>query len=359
MTPNPQHGPNYSDLARIAMERATSARDAVEIIGDLMNKYGFSTYGGNSHLFADTSEGWIVLNFAGGKGLWVAERLGPDDIRVSRPGYIGEIPLDYQENPKYMGSDNLISFAVEQGWYDPDSGEPFNINKVYGNGEMKSDAVVMIEKRLAERAPNITLKDIIEMVRTPEVTRDSAGYGQVAHLRSNIHKELCVLWVAATSSVTAPFIPYHLGVKDVPPEFKKHRYLSDGEATRFLEPDFLGLESTQYAFRIFKRLFYLTCAHPEKFLHEVTETFEGFEKRLILQQETVERIALNLYESGEDVLAREYLTYYSSTEAMNGLRLAEALSKSIEERTKILYGIREPSGEKVGGIVRIKQKSSP
>jgi len=88
LTPNPQHGLNYSDLSRIAMERAHSAREAVEIVGGLIEKYGYATYGGNSHLFADAHEGWVLIDFAGGKGLWIAERLGPNDIRMSYPGYI-------------------------------------------------------------------------------------------------------------------------------------------------------------------------------------------------------------------------------------------------------------------------------
>ena len=112
MTPNPQTGPSYSDLSRIAMERATTAREAVEIVGELIDKYGYSTYGGNSHMFADENEGWILLNFAGGQGLWIAERLGPDEIRVSYPGDIGDIPLDFQDSPDYMGSSNFIDFAV-------------------------------------------------------------------------------------------------------------------------------------------------------------------------------------------------------------------------------------------------------
>jgi dipeptidase len=36
LTPNPQHGLNYSDLSRIVMERARSAREAVEIVGELI-----------------------------------------------------------------------------------------------------------------------------------------------------------------------------------------------------------------------------------------------------------------------------------------------------------------------------------
>lgn len=342
MTPNPQRGPQYSDLSRIAMQRATTAREAVEIIGALMDEYGFSTYGGNSHLFADADEGWIVINYAGGQGLWVAERLGPDDIRVSRPGYIGVVPENYQEHPDFMGSPNLFSFAIEQGWYDPESGEPFHAGKVYGASAEKAPAVELIEGRLKERAGQIDLADMFEMVRTTDVTRDTAGYGQVAHLRKGVHEELGTLWVAATSSTTAPFIPYRIGVQDVPPEFKWHRYLTDGEAERFMAESHRGLESTRYAFRVFKRLFYLTEEHEEKFLPEVIEALEGFEARLVAEQEAVERTALTLYEAGQPELARRYLTYYSNTEAMNGLRLGEDLSASIEARTKVLFGIRQP-----------------
>jgi dipeptidase len=340
MTPKPQRGPNYSDLARIVMERAKSAREAVEIVGELIGKYGFSTYGGNSHLFADPDEGWVVINFAGGKGLWVAERLGADDIRVSRPGYIGEIPLDYQDNPDYMGSPNLISFAVDQGWYNPKSGQPFNVNKIYGDGKMRYPAVRIIEERLGKLKGRITLQDVIAVVRAPEVTHDSNGYGQVAPLRKDVHRELRTLWVTTTTPAVAPFIPYRIGVGRVPPEYGKHRYLTHGEATRFIDPSQRSVESTRSAFRASKRLFYLAEEHRDKFLPEITEALEAFEARLIAQQASVERTALKLYEADEPELARKYLTYYINTEAMSGLRLVEALVASIEARTNALFGIR-------------------
>ena len=93
--------------------------------------------------------------------------------------------------------------------------------------------------------------------------------------------------------------------------------------------------------RTYKRLLYLTEEHQEKFLPEVTEALEAFEGRLIERQESVEETALNLFEAGEPELARRYLTYYSSTEALNGWRLGEALANSIEARTEALYGIRQ------------------
>ena len=114
MTPKNQTGPNYSDLARIVLERARSARQAITIVDNLIKKYGESTYGGNSHIFADSNEAWIMIQFAGGKGLWAAEKLGPNSIRASRPGYIEEIPIVEKNNPNFLYSKNLISFCKKK-----------------------------------------------------------------------------------------------------------------------------------------------------------------------------------------------------------------------------------------------------
>jgi dipeptidase len=133
MTPNPQTGVNYGELARIVMERAHTAREGVEIIGQLVDEYGEATYGGNTHLIADKDEGWVVWEFAGGKHLWAAERLGENDIRVLYPGYIEDFPVNFANSSDYMGAPHLVSFAIEQGWWDPEGDKPFNIWEVYGD----------------------------------------------------------------------------------------------------------------------------------------------------------------------------------------------------------------------------------
>jgi dipeptidase len=272
----------------------------------------------------------------------VAQRLGPDEVRVSRPGYIGDVPLDYDKRPDFLGSANLIAFAVKHGWFDPQAGQPFNVNKIYGDGLMRHEAVAMMEKRLRGLKGKIGIKEVMAAVRPIELTRDSAGYGQVAHLRKGVHAELGVLWVAGASPLTAPFTPLHLGVSDVPAEFKRHRYLTSGEADRFQDADHQGLESTRFAYRSFKRLFYLTKEHEKKFLPEVTEALEAFESKLIGEQSTVERTAAKLFAADEPELARKYLTYYSGTEALRGMRLADDLAAGIEARTRVIYGIRPP-----------------
>lgn len=346
MTPEPQTGPNYSDLSRIAMERATSAREAVEIIGELMDTYNYSTYGGNSHLFADHNEGWVVLNFAGGQGLWIAERLGPDDIRMSYPGYIEAIPLDFQSNDDYLGSDNFISFAVAQGWYDPDSGEPFNVNDIYGDGEGRSEGVRVIEARARADAAagGVTLRHMMDYVRDPLIAGDPAGYGQVAHLRQELpSSDFLTLWVAPTGSVTAPFIPYWIANSEVLPEYRKHRYLTKGEATRFVTRDFSVQEASQFAGRLFKRLMYYTCDAPERFLPEVTEALTAFENQSMQQVLEIEDRAGVLFNAGRADLGRAVMNDYSLRRAQEALDLGAALLTSIEARHRLLEGYREPT----------------
>jgi dipeptidase len=342
MTPKPQHGLNYSDLSRIAMERARTAREAARIVGDLIDEYGYATYGGNSHLFADANEGWVLINFAGGKRLWVAERLGRDSIRVSRPGYIGEIPADYMKHGDYMGSPNLISFAVEQKWFDPKSGAPFNVNKVYGDGKMRHEAVELMEKRLDAIRGKISLADVMAAVRAPEVTRETAGYGQVAQLRPDVRTELGLLWVAPTSTLAAPFVPWYLGADEVPPEFARHRYLTEDEPAAFQDATQRGLESTQYAFHVFKRLFYLMDEHRDVFLPDVTKALIGFEARLIEEQGLVVETAEVLYKDGRPDLAEKYFNLYSGTRASEALRLGQDLAAGVEAQTRARFGIRRP-----------------
>lgn len=354
MTLNPQHGINYSDLSRIVMERAHSAREAVEIVGQLIDKYGYATYGGNSHFFADSQEGWVLIDFAGNKGLWIAERVGPDEVRMSYPGYILDIPLDFQKHPdKYRGSANFISFAVEQGWFDPKAGKPFNVNAVYQSGKGRSPTVNVIEERLRQKAAvsKITLREMMDTVRDPLVSGDQNGYGQVAHLRQGVtHPELNMLWVAATGSITTPFIPYWIGVDHVLPEYGKHRYLTHDQAKGFVTKDWQIQEASRFAYITFKRLMYYTCDKPDKFLPEVTEALAAFENQSIEQSRKIEATAAKLLDVHEPDMARAVLTDYSSQRALDGLKLGDSLLASVEARYRLLYGYRAPKQPVMSGL---------
>jgi dipeptidase len=340
MTPRPQTGPQYSDLSKLVLERARTAREAVEIVGALIDEFGYSTYGGNSHMFADRDEGWVLINFAGGKGLWIAERLGPDEVRMSYPGYINEIPLDFANSDDFMGSRNFIDYAVDQGWYDPGSGKPFNVNEVYGAAEERYPRSEM-EAELRAAAP-IDLRKMMTAVRDRRISKDSTGYGQVASLKDRERPGMHLLWVAPVGSVTAPFIPYRIAVERIAPQFGKHRYLTKGEATRFLSEDWQIQEATEFAGRLFKRLMYFTCDHPAVFLPEVTEALSAFEARLIAEQDRVADTANTLFGAGRPELATSFVTEYSRRAGEDAMRLGRSLLASIEARTALLYGLRAP-----------------
>lgn len=356
MTPTPQQGVQYSDLARIVMERARTAREGVEIIGKLVDEYGEATYGGNTHLIADADEGWVVWEMAGGQHLWAAERLGPNVVRVLYPGYIEDFPVNFTNSQDYMGSANIVSFAVEQGWWDPEGDEAFNIFNVYGdrseNGTARDGGFKYMSQRQLEEATldmvPLTEAKLMERVRDVRIADDEAGYGQVVALRPGVDADLLRLWVAPTVSVSSPFVPWWLGVTDVPPEFGQHRYLTTGASSTFLNPDFQFQEASEFAGRIFKRVLYYMCSDPGAFLPVVTDMLHGFENRSRTDIEGwVERGAKALVGNGERGAAQELLTFYSHTRAAEALKLGNTMAAALDSYTKLTGRWKSPVGDEI------------
>ncbi|CAO2650153.1 Nn.00g014450.m01.CDS01 [Neocucurbitaria sp. VM-36] len=355
MTPNPQTGLQYSDLARVVLERASTVREGVELIGQLIAEYGYADYGGNSHLIADANEGWVVLEMSGGKGLWAAERLGDDDVRVLYPGYIEEFPVDFANNSDYMGSPNIVSFAIEQGWWNPNGTEPFNIFKAYcvqgedytaRDGGFKYMSQAALEDAARAMAP-VTEKDLIDRVRDYRIADDEAGYGQVVSLRADMDPDLIRIWVAPTGSVTAPFNPWWLGVKSVLPEYGQHRYLTKDAASTFLDPDFQYQEATHFAGRIFKQTLYYTCSDPEAFLPVVQNMLHGFENASFSDLEWVERSARALVKNGQREDALDLLTFYSHSRAEKALALGKTMVDALDAYIKLTGQFRMPAGLRI------------
>ncbi len=346
MTPKDQTGPNYSDLARIVLERARSAREAVEIVAAHITEYGYSTYGGNSHIFADPEEAWVMIEFAGGKGLWVAERLNETSIRASRPGYIGVIPAEPDET--FLFPPHFIKTAEDLGWYDPSQGA-FDVNAVYGDGKGRWEGVQWIEeemRRRASRPQKITFEDVIWSIATEKLTGDTAGYGQIVPLARPPHPELQVMWHAPIGAVTAPLTPVFMGMNDIPAPYGQHRYLTDGESSRFLDrrkelksPQVVcripqGVETGESAVYRFKQLMHLAFQGQTTILPEVFEHWRLVEAQILAELPAVERSALLLIEAGEPALAKRLLTEFSHRCLAENLADCEALSRAAYVRLR-------------------------
>ncbi|UCH84697.1 MAG: C69 family dipeptidase [Candidatus Latescibacterota bacterium] len=130
---NPDGLLHYWWLMRLALERAKTAREAIEVMTSLVAEYGYRSTG-ESFSIADPNEAWLMEMIGpgpGGEGAqWVAMRV-PDGYVCAHANMsrIGEFPLDDPENCLY--SENVISFAVDKGYYDPGTGEPFRFNHAY------------------------------------------------------------------------------------------------------------------------------------------------------------------------------------------------------------------------------------
>jgi hypothetical protein len=338
MTPKDQRGLNYSDLARIVLERATSARGAVELCAALIAEHGEATYGGNSHLFADAEEAWVMIQFAGGKGLWVAERLGPDSIRASRPGYVLEVPVHQPGHPDFLWSPNFVQLAQDLGWY---SGGPFDANAIYGDGKGRWDGIRWIEAEMQARAARpekIGLEDVIWAVRTEKLTGDTAGYGQVVPLVDVPDPGLRMMWHAPTGALAAPFSPVFLGQTRVPAEYGPHRYLTAGEARRFMDlrkavsggVDTVShvpqrAETTLGAFQQGKRLMYLMQLLGPDALTRATRLFGAREAGLADRAAAHLRVAGAAVNAGLHTDAMEILTGFAEAEMGAASRLVEQL----------------------------------
>ena len=132
-------GIDYGSLIYIALQRAKTAREAIDVIVELANRYGYASEG-ETFSIADKNEAWIMeligkgMNVKNGvnlqKGIvWVAMRV-PDGAICAHANQarIGKFPLDDPDNCLY--APDVITFARKKGYfYGLDS--EFSFKKAY------------------------------------------------------------------------------------------------------------------------------------------------------------------------------------------------------------------------------------
>ena len=131
------------NLQRIALERCTSAREAVQLMGELAVEYGYfgSCNRGECVNVIDGKEAWIFEIYGAGTlwtkdsgkpgAAWCAVRL-PDNHVTANPNYsrFNFDPADPDLPYEVMYSEGYKELAIELGIYDPS--EPFIWNQVFG-----------------------------------------------------------------------------------------------------------------------------------------------------------------------------------------------------------------------------------
>ena len=123
---------DYGSLIYITLQRAKTAREAIGVIAELANTYGYAS-SGESFSIADPDEAWIMELIGKGfkddgkggnarKGIvWVARRIPDGYVSAhANQARITTFPKNDPENCLY--SPDVVSFAREMGYYDgPDA----------------------------------------------------------------------------------------------------------------------------------------------------------------------------------------------------------------------------------------------
>ena len=153
------------ELQRIALERCSTARKAIQLMGELVKKYGYGD-SGECLTIADKDEVWIFEIFGEGPqkigAVWAAVRIPDDEIAVS--ANISRIStLNLNDHDHYMASDNIYDVARKLKLWD--GKEEFCFWKVFSGGNYfneKKNYSVREHFIMNQLAPSLLLSDTVE-----------------------------------------------------------------------------------------------------------------------------------------------------------------------------------------------------
>jgi len=123
------------ELEKIALQRCSTAREAIALIGSFAEKYGYADLA-ECITLADKREVWQLEIAGSGPGkpssLWVARRIPDDQV-----GIVANIPrisdVDFNNPDMFMTSSGLREKAKTLGYWD--GKQPFKFYKVIGTGK--------------------------------------------------------------------------------------------------------------------------------------------------------------------------------------------------------------------------------
>jgi dipeptidase len=136
---------DIAELSHVAMERAKTARDAIQVMGELAETYGY--YGavwtgpaayfeaGETLTVVDTNEAWVFHihpDDTGASAVWVAQRVPDSDIAaIANQFIIHQVNLSDTQN--FLGSRNMVDVAIRAHLYNPKVDGPFDFTRVYSH----------------------------------------------------------------------------------------------------------------------------------------------------------------------------------------------------------------------------------
>lgn len=130
---------DYGSLMYIALQRAQSAREAIQVMTSLVQEYGYAS-SGESFSIADKNEVWLLELIGKGEkeqgAVWAAAKV-PDGYMTAHANHSRIGKINFKDKANWMWSDDVISFARNQGFYSG-TDEDFLFNETYHPTEPSS-----------------------------------------------------------------------------------------------------------------------------------------------------------------------------------------------------------------------------
>lgn len=147
-----------TQLCQILMERCSTARQAIQTAGELIQAYGWIDEG-ECLTIADSKEVWHLEIVGPGKGkkggIWVAQRVPDDHVAVNANASTIK-HIDLSQPDYFMASSNIFDMALDSGWCS--SKEDFQFCYAYAPESRQSIAARRREWRVFDLvAPSLKL----------------------------------------------------------------------------------------------------------------------------------------------------------------------------------------------------------
>ena len=342
-----ENGVAENSVFNITLPYVRTAREGVERLGLLIEKYGIAEGFGIG--FVDSKEIWYLETACGHR--WLACRIPKDQYFVT--GNQSRFrTYDPNDKENYLASADLIEFAEKHGLYNPAQGAfdfheaytrdikldtTYNYPRVWGlqqffSPEIKNDVTKNTFPVFAKAAHKVTLTELRTAFRfhydntehDPYLNSNpKEPYRPVSIFRTTqthllqVRPELpqaigCVNYVAMGMADLGVFLPLYQGITSYPEAYTK----GNGES------------SDDSAYWKFRKIMVLGMTNYNKYAPVIKEAYAKFEAETDQRQREMEEEYLRIYKT-QPLHAQDLLQAFSDKILNSALDLADRLQEKL------------------------------
>ena len=342
-----ENGVAENSVFNITLPYVHTAREGVERLGMLIEKYGIAEGFGIG--FVDSKEIWYLETACGHR--WLACRMPKDQYFVT--GNQSRFrTYDPNDKENYLASADLIEFAEKHGLYNPAQGAfdfheayardikldtTYNYPRVWGlqqffSPEIKNDVTKNTFPVFAKAAHKVTLTELRTAFRfhydntehDPYLNSNpKEPYRPVSIFRTTqthllqVRPELpqaigCVNYVAMGMADLGVFLPLYQGITSYPEAYTK----GNGES------------SADSAYWKFRKIMVLGMTNYNKYAPVIKEAYAKFEAETDQRQREMEEEYLRIYKT-QPLHAQDLLQAFSDKILNSALDLADRLQEKL------------------------------